>query len=360
MQTLIFCYGTRPQVIKASRLTPALREHFRVVTVDTGQHYDYELNGLLYQQLGVDPPEHFLDVGSAPAPDQAAAVLERTAAVCRTIRPDGVVVIGDTMSTLGAALAAALLRVPLVHVEAGLRADEPAMLEEISRRAVDHVSALVCAPSERAAERLAAERVSGRIVRTGDVSYDVLRSALDAGRAAYAGLDGMMGPGPFALVTLHRAELVDDAGRLEAAVDAVRALHMPVFFPMHPRTRDRLQAAGLLERLGRMARVTPPVGYLEMLGAIDAAAVVITDSGGVQREAYWLGTPCVTIREQTEWPETVDACANTLVRPRALSGGLSSAVQRAVSTPKPSAWSRDAYGSGDAARRITEAVRELL
>jgi UDP-GlcNAc3NAcA epimerase len=360
MQTLVICYGTRPQVIKASRLTPALREYFRVVPVDTGQHYDHELNGLLYQQLGVDTPEHFLAVGSAPAPEQAAAVLERATAAYRTIRPDGVVVIGDTISTLGAALAAALLRLPLVHVEAGLRADAPAMLEELSRRTVDHMSTLLCAPSIRAAERLAAERVSGRVVRTGDVSYDVLRSALDAGRAAFSSLGGLVPPGPFALVTLHRAELVDDADRLRAAVEAVLSLHVPALFPVHPRTRERLQAAGLLERLATRARLIPPAGYLEMLGAIVAASVVITDSGGVQREAYWLGTPCVTIREQTEWPETVEARANTLVRPGALTEELSGAVERAVATSTRGGWSRDAYGTGDAARQITEAVRGLL
>ena len=360
MQTLVFCYGTRPQVIKASRLTPALREHFQVVPIDTGQHYDYELNGLLYRQLGVDLPEHFLDVGSSPAPEQAAAVTARAAAVYRSLRPDAVVVIGDTMSTLGAALAGVLLRLPVVHVEAGLRSDDPVMLEEISRRAVDHVSAVLCAPSARAAERLQAERVPGRIVRTGDVSYDVLRSALPAARAAIASGDTPLPAAPFALATLHRAELVDDSRRLEAAAEALRALPVPVLLPLHPRTREKLEAGNLLERLGARVRLVPPIGYLEMLGCIEAASAVITDSGGVQREAYWLGTPCVTIREQTEWPETVDAGANTLVRPGACEGDLPPAVERALSASAPGAWARDAYGTGDAGSRIADAVRKLF
>jgi UDP-N-acetylglucosamine 2-epimerase len=359
-RTFALCYGTRPQIIKASRLAPALAAGARVVRIDTGQHYDYALNALLYAQLGVAPPDRFLEVGSGPAAEQTAAVLTRAAQAFSDIKPDAVVVIGDTISTLGAGLAAALLRIPVVHVEAGLRASASGFLEETSRRVVDHLSAVLCAPCPRAAAALRSEGVRGAVHVTGDVAYDVLRESVVEARARFRAAAWPIAPDqPFVLATLHRAELVDVSDRLRRALAALRALRYPVLFPVHPRTRARLVAFDLLPLAGGAVHFVDPMGYLETVGCIEAASAVVTDSGGVQREAYWLGTPCVTIREETEWGETIDAGANRLIVPDHLPDALAAAVDEAVAGTKPGSWARTAFGEGDAAKRITDAIEVL-
>ncbi len=351
---LALCYGTRPQVVKAAILTEALGRRWPLLTVDTGQHYDYELNQLVYEQLGVRAPDVWLGVGSGDHGEQTSAVLARAAELLAARRPWAVVVVGDTNSTLGCALAAAKLRIPVVHVEAGLRADDPMMAEEINRRMVDHISAVACAPSEGAAARLRDERVPGTVVCTGDVARDVL--VRHATRAPAAGdVGGPAADGPYAFATLHRAELVDDPARLRAAVDALAALPLPVTFAAHPRTRARLAALGLEGGVGAV-RVVPPLGYLEALARVRDASVVVTDSGGLQREAYWLGTPCVTFRGETEWGETVALGANRLV-PADRADLLGAAVAAALAAGR--GWDRGAYGDGDAAGRVGEAVEPL-
>ncbi|HEU4698094.1 MAG TPA: UDP-N-acetylglucosamine 2-epimerase (non-hydrolyzing) [Gemmatimonadales bacterium] len=363
---IALCYGTRPQVIKASRLRAALGRRHRVLAVDTGQHYDYALNALLYEQLGVAAPDVCLEVGSAGHAEQTALVLARIEPLLRERAPRAVVVIGDTNSTLGCALAAVKLRIPVVHVEAGLRADDALMAEEINRRAVDAVAQLLCAPSARAAERLAQEGAAARTLLTGDVARDVLCGQLaslpDPATALPAGITA-----PYIFATLHRAELTDQPERLAAALAALAALELPVVLATHPRTRAVLERSGLgvpADAAGRLELV-PAVGYRESLALTRGAAVVVTDSGGVQREAYWLGTPCVTLRGETEWGETVALGANRLVAPvadaEALRGALGAAVreQRARSADG-AGWERDAYGTGDAAERIAAATAALL
>ncbi len=357
---ILLCYGTRPQVIKASCLVPALRSLGPVVTVDSGQHYDFALNGLLYQQLEVAPPDRFLEVGSGPLVEQTAAIMVRVAAVFAEVRPRVVVVIGDTISTLGAGLAAAQQRIPLVHVEAGLRCNDPQMAEEISRRAVDHAAQLLCAPSVSAAERLRSERVSGTIAVTGDVARDALGRALPAARRA---VDARVWPfslsQPFALATVHRAELVDHRTKLAAALDALAAVGIPVLLPLHPRTRANLERHGLTSRLTGSLHPNDPVGYLEAVGLADRAALIITDSGGLQREAYWLGRPCLTLRHETEWTETVMCGANQLVPVETAPAHLPSLAAARLARP-PAPWDQAAYGTGDAARRIGAAIRAWL
>ena len=356
---LALLYGTRPQIIKASVLAAALTPHWDLLTVDTGQHYDYALNALLYAQLGVRPADVCLDVGSADHAEQTALVLTRAAGVLArdgARRPLAAVVIGDTNSTLGCALAAAKLRIPVVHVEAGLRCGDALMAEEINRRAVDAVSAVLCTPSDAATARLRHEAATGLIVQTGDVARDVLLRALPRAPA----LDRIAGwPLPrdaaFAFATLHRAELVDDVGRLSAALDALGRLEWPVVFAAHPRTRAAIAAAALA--LPRTVHLVPSLGYLETLAAVREAAVVVTDSGGLQREAYWLGIPCVTLRGETEWAETVAVGANHLVAPDRL-GQLAAAVARATGV-EVIRWTRDAYGDGNAAVRVAGSLHPL-
>ena len=350
------CYGTRPQVIKASMLIEASAECWPLLTVDTGQHYDYTLNELFYEQLGVQPPDHFLEVGSGGHAMQTAAVLTRAAAVFESARPRVVVVIGDTNSTLGCALAAVQMRIPLVHVEAGLRAADRGMAEEINRRMVDTVADLLCAPSAAAVTQLEREHQPGTIALTGDIAHDVLRRNLAKARTPADGAAWPLAAGtPYAIATLHRAELTANPAVLSAIVAALRSLPLPVVFPAHPRVRDAMAALGLGS--GGMLHVVAPLGYFEMIGVVRDASVVVTDSGGVQREAYWLGTPCVTVRAETEWRETVALGANVLVPPACAAEQLAQVV--AARLGARGAWDRTAYGAGDAAARITDAIETL-
>jgi len=348
----MLCYGTRPQVIKASVIRRALERRFEVLAVDSGQHYDYELNGLLYRQLDVPPPDHYLEVGSGSHAEQTASILVRTERLIAETKPAAVVVIGDTNSTLAAALAAAKCRVPVVHVEAGLRAADALMAEELNRRIVDSCARVLCTPCASATARVRRERADAVVVETGDVARDVLLAAL---RTVPGSVE--MPARPYIYATLHRAELTDDVPLLEAVLVTLASLAMPVVLAVHPRTAARLGGIDRMHRFGSGLQLRRAVGYMESLALIGRASAVITDSGGVQREAYWLGVPCLTLRRETEWLETVEAGANRVVPPEA-HDQLAGAVREAVDSPR--AWDRDAYGAGGAAERVADAVAVLL
>ena len=302
--------GNRPQFIKAAAVSHRLREGAEEVLVHTGQHYDEELSQVFFTELGLPAPEHHLDLGGGSNTAQTARMLEALEGLLVSERPDLVLVYGDTNSTLAGALAAAQAHVPVAHVEAGMRSFDRAMPEELNRVLTDHASALLLCSSELAAENLRAERVAGRIEIVGDVMVDI---ALLLGPRAAARTEVLerfgVRPGEYALVTAHRAGNVDDPARLERLVELIEALPLPVVFPVHPRTRARLEAAGLLDRLPLSA----PLGYLEFTALLQNARAVLTDSGGVQKEAYLAATPCITLRDTTEWTETVDAGWNVLV-----------------------------------------------
>ena len=357
---LALCYGTRPQVIKASVLRRALASVGPVLAVDTGQHYDYELNSLLYAQLGVEPPDVLLDVGSAGHAEQTAAVLLRAERVLLEHRPRAVVVIGDTNSTVGCALAAAKLRLPVVHVEAGLRAADALMAEEINRRVVDAIAQVLCTPSARATGRVRAERCDAAVHQTGDVARDVLLGALPR-LASPGAIAPEAAHASYCYATLHRAELTDRPERLVAALDALAGMDWPVVLPLHPRTRRVLETHAPPGRWAGRLALLPPVGYLESLTLARSAELVVTDSGGVQREAYWMGVPCITLRRETEWVETVELGANLTVDPDEVGEALPAAIARHRERWATGAgWDRDAYGTGDAAGRVAAAVGRLL
>jgi len=342
-------FGTRPQVIKASVLREALGSVGPVVVVDTGQHYDYELHQVHYDQLGVGPPDAYLGVGSGSHGQQTATILAAAAGWIREHRPRMAVVIGDTNSTLACALAAAKERVPVAHVEAGLRATDLLMAEEINRRCVDAIASFLFAPSRRAEETLRRERVDGDIHRVGDVAYDVLKRALR--RAPVSPLVD----GEYVYATLHRAELVDEPLLLRKVVAALDALPLPVLFAAHPRTTEALRRATCTPT--ERVRMSEPLGYLDSVAALRGASAVVTDSGGIQREAYWLGIPCVTVRAETEWIETVECGANRLVSPKAPQGHLSDAVTDALTT-RGCEWDVTHYGDGRAAERVAAVLAE--
>ncbi len=351
---LALCYGTRPQVIKASVLCRTLGRVAPVLAVDTGQHYDYALNALLYEQLGVAAPDLCLEVGSAGHAEQTAAILTRAEAVFRERRPRAVVVIGDTNSTLACALAAAKLRIPVVPVEAGLRAVDTRMAEEINRRVVDAFAQLLCTPSAAATARMRAEHPDAVVAETGDVARDVLLAQFDRLPDTTTLVSGATSD-RFAFATLHRAELTDRPALLRGVLGALAALPLPVVLAIHPRTRAAMEAHGIAEPVHGNLSMIPAVGYLESLALTSRARVVITDSGGVQREAYWLGVPCVTVRAETEWVETVALGANRLAPPDD-PGALAGIVSEQAAA---SGWDRNAYGRGDAAERIAGEVALL-
>jgi UDP-N-acetylglucosamine 2-epimerase len=351
---IALCYGTRPQVIKTSRLLPALRERWSALAIDTGQHYDYELNALLYQQLGVPPADVVLGVGSLPRLEQVARIAALAGEVLERHRPRVVVTIGDTNSTLGCTLAAARRHIPLVHVEAGLRSGDPLMAEEINRTVADALSAILCAPSVAAMRTLESEGYATAAYLTGDVSRDVLEFATSLTPSDTPIPGWPLAPdAPYVFATMHRAELVDDDALLHDAFRALRALDGDVVCAAHPRTMHRLLARGLSE--GGSLHIIPPLGYLDAVHAVRRAALVVTDSGGVQREAYWLGVPCVTLRRETEWTETTACGANTLVAPGSVERLLPGVVAILASRVAPP-WPRDAYGTGHTARLVCEAI----
>ena len=343
-------FGTRPQVIKASVLRQALGKIGPLATIDTGQHYDYALHRVHYEQLGVEPPDAYLEVGSGTHARQTAAILVAAEQWITAHQPRMAVVIGDTNSTLACALAAAKSRVPVAHVEAGLRASDKLMAEEINRRCVDAIASVLLAPCARAAATLKDEQVFGEIHDVGDVAYDVLRAALRrVGSIDHIdGYDSAWGR-DFIYVTLHRAELVDDIAKLKQVFDALQNLSHPVLFAAHPRTAAALQRGNV--RLNGRVKIRPPLGYLENLAVLRSAAAAVTDSGGIQREAYWLGVPCVTVRGESEWEETIGLGANRLVEPTRVAA-LPSVVEDALRLPR--SWDRGAYGDGTAAERVAE------
>ena len=308
--------GNRPQFIKSGPLSLALRAAgIDEVVVHTGQHWDSEMSAVFFEELGLPEPAYRLDLRTA---DPAAMEPPIRAAVERE-RPDWVLVYGDTNSTLAGAEAAGA--VPVAHVEAGLRSFDRSMPEERNRIAVDKISALLLCPDERSSEQLASEAVNGRREVVGDVMADATRLFLPIAQQRSA----VAHDEPYAVLTLHRAANTEPE-RLRTIIDAVNESSWTYVFPVHPRTRQVLDANGI--ELGPNVQALEPLGYLEMLALVAGASRVVTDSGGLQKEAYWLRIPCVTLRANTEWVDTVLLGANTLVDP-ASPDGLEAALEAA-------------------------------
>lgn len=354
--------GARPQFVKAAPVSRAFgAAGVDEVLVHTGQHYDGGMSDVFFAELGLPAPRHHLGVGSGSHGVQTARMLRAVEAVLRHERPDWTLVYGDTNSTLAGALASVKLGVPVAHVEAGLRSFDRRMPEELNRIVTDRVARLLFAPTPAAVQNLAREGICGAWVhRVGDVMLDACRMFGPLAERSCDVLERLaLDPRRFALVTVHRASNTDDPRTLGVIVAALARLaeSLRVVFPVHPRTREAMVRHGLEARLrGPGVALLPPVGYLESTVLQRAAAVVVTDSGGMQKEAFFHGTPCVTLRETTEWPELVELGWNVLVPPHD-PATIAGAVLRAAGGPRPSRASTDAlYGSGEAARRIAEVL----
>jgi UDP-GlcNAc3NAcA epimerase len=355
---IVTVLGARPQFVKAAVVSRALARHtdLEEVVVDTGQHHDANMSEIFLLELGMARPRHQLGVHGGPHGQMTARMLERIEAVLLDERPDAVLVYGDTNSTLAGALAAAKLNIPVAHVEAGLRSFNRRMPEEVNRILTDRISRWLFAPTEAAVRHLQAEGVDpSTVFAVGDVMLDL--ALLQASRVDASGRQlGALGLAPkgYVLATVHRAENTDDAHRLRTIVQALCDLssRCPVVWPLHPRTRDALTRSGGLQGMPADVRLIEPVGYLDMVQLEMHADVVVTDSGGVQKEAFFHRVPCVTLRDETEWTELVEAGWNRLVVPRDASR-IVAEVQAASRRP-----GRDVhpYGRGDAALRIAQCL----
>ena len=346
--------GNRPQFVKAAAVSRGLRAEHEEILVHTGQHYDDELSTVFVTELGVPRPEVELGIGGGSNTEQTARMLAALGPLLDRERPDWVLVYGDTNSTLAGGLAAAQAQIPVAHVEAGMRSFDRRMPEELNRVLTDHLSDLLLCPSAAPAEHLARERVAGRVEVVGDVMVDVAMLFAPRARRDDVPLrDCGVEPGGYVLATAHRAGNVDDPARLRRLVDLLLALPVPVVLPLHPRTGARLDAAGLLDELAGAGhvRLTPPLGYLAFTALLTRARAVLTDSGGVQKEAYLAGVPCITLRDTTEWTETVDTGWNVLV-----DLDTAAALRALEQAAHPPVQRPELYGDGQAGARVVAAL----
>lgn len=363
VKKILTIVGARPQFIKAAVLSRLLRETpgCAELLLHTGQHYDDAMSAAFFRDLEIPEPEVNLEVGSGPHGKQTARMLEGIEAVLLAERPDLVLVYGDTNSTLAGALAAVKLHLPVAHVEAGLRSHNWQMPEEVNRVLTDRVSTLLFCPSEQAAENLRAEGLTQGVRVVGDIMQDAVRRYRDrALRETNLLRDQGLSPGEYLLATIHRAENTDAPARLNALLQCLGQAALPVLFPVHPRTRKAMAEAGV--NAPSQVRLLSPLGYLEMLAAEAGARAIVTDSGGVQKEAYWLGIPCLTVREETEWVETVAAGWNRIVGadPARVTAALQEVCDGSWPTAEARAKYRPLYGDGHAGERMRDLLLEFL
>lgn len=350
---IVTVVGARPQFIKSGPVSRALDgAGIEENLIHTGQHYDLNMSDIFFDALGLRAPKHHMGLGAGTHGKMTGEMLASIERVLLDDPVDGMLVYGDTNSTLAGALAAAKLHIPVFHVEAGLRSFNRRMPEEINRVLTDHVSALLFCPTPVAVDHLRHEGITSGVHMVGDVMKD----GIDYWKAQSGTMasDNSREAGTYYLSTVHRQENVDSSERLRAILDALAGLDLPVVLPLHPRTRNKLVADGELDRLSGNIEIIDPVGYMEMLELLSGAKAMLTDSGGVQKEAYMLGIPCVTLRDETEWVETVEAGWNILTG--ANTEAILTAAQREVANlPHP-----DLYGDGHASERIVSQIAEYL
>jgi len=348
--------GARPQFIKAAAVSRAiLRKDANLsvsdpvteVIIHTGQHYDDEMSAIFFRELGIPEPHYHLGIASGSHGWQTGQMLMRIEEVLLHEKPNVVLVYGDTNSTLAGALATAKLNIPLAHVEAGLRSFNRLMPEEINRVVVDHVSSLLLCPSQVAIDNLNVEGITAGVHLVGDVMADALSlfSELADSRSDIRERLGLV-KGAYLLATVHRAENTDDPERLASILSAFGRADEHIVLPLHPRTKKVIDSLGLT--MPRQVRVIKPVGYLDMIALEKSSRMILTDSGGIQKEAYWLGVPCVTLRDETEWVETVETGWNRIV------GTIETEIIDAVKNFKVPDSHPPLYGEGHAAERVTD------
>lgn len=342
--------GARPQFIKCAPLSRALRADHKEILVHTGQHYDPSMSDIFFDELGIPTPAYNLGIGSGNHGRQTGEMLTCIEEILLKESPDLVIVYGDTNSTLAGALAAAKLHIPVAHVEAGLRSFDMRMPEEVNRRLTDHISAYLFCPTVTAVENLKREGITSGVFQVGDIMVDALNVFREiADRQSTILLMHDLNEGRYYVLTMHRPQNVDDPARLKRIVQAFTGVDYPVVFPVHPRTRKTLEAhPEILTGIPEGVRLIQPLGYLDMLRLTANSRKVLTDSGGVQKEAYLFGVPCITLRDTTEWVETLENGWNVLVDED------TQRIREELPVPPPPSAQRNVFGDGDTAGRIVE------
>ncbi|MCD4824811.1 MAG: UDP-N-acetylglucosamine 2-epimerase (non-hydrolyzing) [Phycisphaerae bacterium] len=364
IRRIVTVVGARPQFVKAAAVSRAFAKfnetcgkQFDERIVHTGQHYDENMSKVFFDELNIPRPHVNLEVGSGSHGAQTGSMLEELEQVFQDVQPDCVLIYGDTNSTLAGALAAVKLHIPVAHVEAGLRSFNRKMPEEINRIVADSISSLLLCPTNTAVRHLASEGVTSGVHNVGDVMYDSVLFNTSLAEQSSDILDRLgLEPGSFYLSTIHRAENTDDPSRLAGILDAFAQIEMPIVLPLHPRTRKTLGVG--LDRIGGNIRTIEPVPYLDMLMLEKSSRMILTDSGGVQKEAYWFSLPCVTLRDETEWVELVDAGCNRIVGAdtRAILGAIAEFEANGLPADRPP----DLYGDGHSAGKIVAILNEFL
>jgi len=342
--------GARPQFVKASPVSRALSDIFDEKLIHTGQHYDYGMSEVFFKEMGIWEPEYNLGVGSGSHAEQTGRMMVELEKTFTRINPDLVLVYGDTNSTLAGALTASKMQIPVAHVEAGLRSYNRAMPEEVNRVVADHLSCLLFCPTEVSVANLSSEGIVEGVHNVGDVMYDALLFNLSIARNQSAILEDLaLQKNEYALATVHRAGNTDDRNNMRAILEAFGRIPARIVFPLHPRTRKLLAQFGLSPPPN--VSLIEPVGYLEMLALEENANCILTDSGGIQKEAYLLGVRCITLRDETEWVETVEAGWNTLA------GANTDRVCNAYESWFPKGNRVLLYGDGHAAEKIRDVLQ---
>jgi len=346
---IVSIVGARPQFIKCAPVSRELRKEHEEILVHTGQHYDHGMSAVFFEELAIPEPDYNLGIGSGTHGRQTGAMLGVIEDVLEKEEPEIVLVYGDTNSTLAGALAAAKMHVPVAHVEAGLRSFDRRMPEEVNRVLTDHASDILFCPTATAVRNLAAEGVTEGVFLVGDVMVDAMNHnrAIAEERSRILE-DAGVRPGEYLVVTVHRPSNTDSRENMAAIIGALGEAGVPVVFPVHPRTRKFLLGYDLLAAMPENIRITEPLGYLDMLRLMAHAKKILTDSGGVQKEAYMLGVPCITLRENTEWVETVEAGWNVLV------GAEGEGIVDVIRQFSPGFLQKRIFGEGDASLRIRE------
>ncbi len=353
---IISIIGARPQFIKASVVSEELRKDFSEVIIHTGQHYDYEMSKIFFDELDIPEPDYHLGVGSGTHGYQTGEMLKKIEKILTSEKPDLVLTYGDTNSTLAGALAASKLHVKTGHIEAGLRSFDKSMPEEINRILTDHCSDLLFCPTKTAVINLKKEGITSGVYLTGDVMADCLLKHIKVAEEKTTILEDLgIDRKRYLVVTIHRAGNTDSREKLQEILEALFEISETIIFPIHPRTRKRLIEFGLYDELikHKNIKVIQPVGYLEFLRLMKNARTIITDSGGIQKEAYILKVPCITLRENTEWIETVQDGWNVLV------GADKERIADACNVDVSNMNYKNHFGRGEASRKIVGVLKSL-
>jgi UDP-GlcNAc3NAcA epimerase len=344
---IVSIVGARPQFIKCAPVSRQIRKDHQEILVHTGQHYDPEMSDIFFQELEIPKPEYQLGVGSETHGKQTGEILLKVEEVLLKETPDIVLVYGDTNSTLAGALAASKLHIPVAHVEAGLRSFDRTMPEEINRVVTDHISDLLFCPTQTAIDNLALEGMTRGVWLTGDVMVDALRyNIVIAGQRSRILEKHSLQKASYLVMTVHRPANTDNRSNMVHILEAMGRIRDTVIFPVHPRTQSFLRKYNLWDKMPENIIVTEPLGYLDMLQLMHHAKRVLTDSGGIQKEAYILGVPCITLRENTEWVETLGGGWNVLAG--ASGKKILAAVEQDTTLPPQ----RSSFGNGHAAEEI--------